>query len=224
MAVEPKKKKLRPNERFVWGPQPCSWPRGVFVRWKFLVEGKKLDKTSGERLHSSNIFFGGGWKCLLTLNRFMSIFSHGETQQVLMKIHPKKKLCKKYTKTCQSYYSWNSNAENVPMWMKRNDNKMSLPFFGARVDFHFPWRWTELHHSDGWNPVKRWNWRVVDWPPPPPRMPVEMVDEDAETKPPPQEEKTPKMASAPTPEAQKAGPNCGEGLGRQNTSIYRVCV
>eukprot|EP00434_Breviolum_minutum_P001096 symbB.v1.2.000960.t1/scaffold39.1/size394969/4 len=39
----------------------------------------------------------------------------------------------------------------------------------------------------------------------PPRMPVEMVDEDAETKPPPQES-IPKMASGPTPEAQKAAP------------------
>lgn len=44
-------------------------------------------------------------------------------------------------------------------------------------------------------------------------MPVEMVDEDAETKLPPQES-TPKMSS-PAPEAQKAGRNRGEGLGRR---------
>ena len=45
-------------------------------------------------------------------------------------------------------------------------------------------------------------------------MPVEMVDEDAETKPPPQES-IPKMASGPAPEAQKAG----EGLGRRGNIL-----
>lgn len=47
-------------------------------------------------------------------------------------------------------------------------------------------------------------------------MPVEMVDEDAETKPPPQES-TPKMAS-PIPEAPKAG----EGLGRRGDILAKV--
>ena len=120
-----------------------------------------------------------------------------------------------------SLTSWNWNAQNVPYGGIAIFTANFTSIFGGTLIFTF-------HGDESTSPLYWWNgetWGVADWiclrSQAPPRMPVEMVDEDAETKPPPQES-TPKMASAPTPEAPKAGQNCGEGLGKRGDILTKV--
>lgn len=76
MAVEPKKKKLRPNERFVWGPG--VGPEGIFGG------EKKLDKMQWWTVAFFQHFFGGmemPTNCE-QLEKIYFVFSPWWTQQV----------------------------------------------------------------------------------------------------------------------------------------------
>ena len=148
MTVEPKKKKLRPNERFVWGPgvgPEVFFSLGIFAGEKSLT--KQWWTVAFFQL------FWGGWKCLLTVNswkRFILYFFHGETQQVRKYNDPvggwksKQKASKNYGINTLKVVSLTIllEIEMVKMFQSGwNDNKFHFHFWW-KFDFHFPWRWT----------------------------------------------------------------------------------
>lgn len=154
MAVEPKKKKLRPNERFVWGPQPCSWPRGVFFDGNFWWGQKSLTKQWWT-VAFFQLFFWGGMEmpnnCEQLEKVYFVFFPWWNSAGVDENPSQKKTMVEITLKVVSLTIAeiqmlkmfqcgWNEMTANV------------TPIFGANLIFTF--HEDELHHS---LLVKRWN-------------------------------------------------------------------
>lgn len=150
-------------------PSPVVGPE-VFFSMGIFGGGKKAWQNNGERLHSSNFFFGGGMEMpnnCEQLEKVYFVFFPWWNSAGVDENPSNKKLWKNYTKSCQSYY------------LKLKYSKCSIlggisiftadftSIFGANLIFTF-------HGDESTSPLltgeTRWNgetWRVVDWPPPP---------------------------------------------------------
>lgn len=163
MAVEPKKKKLRPNERFVWGPQPWSWPEVFLFDGNFWWGKKSLTKQWWTvALFQHFLFWGGGMEMPTNSEQVYVYFFPWWNSAGVDENPSQKKTMVEITLKVVSLTI--AEIQMLKMfqcgWNEMTANFTSI--FGGTLIFTF--MKMNFTTPDGWNPVKRWNWGVADWP------------------------------------------------------------